>query len=121
MLFESSQEGKAECLGILRGRVRRLPPTVKVPHIGWNQVRLRGSHLVFEGVANDSHFYFVHSYYADPQEEALTVGETEYGTTFCSAIARGKLVATQFHPEKSGALGLKLYQNFVNEVVGVSS
>ena len=118
LLFESTEEGGAECLGLLPGRVRRLPNRVKVPHIGWNQVTLKGSHPLFDGIVSGSNFYFVHSYYADPTEQELVAGQTEHGAVFCSAIVRGNLVATQFHPEKSGALGLKLYQNFVHLMVG---
>ena len=100
--------------------MKRFPPTVKAPHIGWNQVRLSRGHPVFQGIADNSNFYFVHSYYAEPADQGLVAGETEYGTTFCSALTRGNLVATQFHPEKSGALGLKLYENFVRLVVGAT-
>ncbi len=121
VLFESSDEGKAECLGILRGRVRRLPPTVKVPHIGWNQVDLVSRHPLFEGIEDGSNFYFVHSYYGDPEDAGAVVGQTDYGTTFASVIARGNLIATQFHPEKSGELGLKVYDNFVKLLVRASA
>ena len=121
LLFESSEEGGADCLGLLRGKVRRLPATVKVPHMGWNEARLLRPHPVFEGVPSGSFFYFVHSYYADPEDRALVAAETDYGATFCSAVARGNLVATQFHPEKSGALGLKLYENFVRLMVGAAT
>jgi glutamine amidotransferase len=121
VLFESSEEGGAECLGILRGQVRRLPATVKVPHIGWNQVDLLSRHPLFEGIENGSNFYFVHSYYGDPANADMVVGQTDYGIAFPSVIARGNLVATQFHPEKSGELGLKIYDNFVKLLVGASA
>ena len=118
VLFERSEEDGAECLGLLGGYVRRLPAGVKVPHMGWNQVRLAESHPLFQGIADDSYFYFVHSYYADPTEQSAVVGLTDYGATFASALAQGNLVGTQFHPEKSGSLGLQLYRNFVQRVVG---
>ncbi len=118
VLFERSEEDGAECLGLLGGYVRRLPAGVKVPHMGWNQVRLAESHPLFHGIADDSYFYFVHSYYADPTEQSAVVGLTDYGATFASALAQGNLVGTQFHPEKSGSLGLQLYRNFVQRVVG---
>ncbi len=117
IMFESTEEGSAECLGILKGRVKRLPDGLKVPHMGWNQVVFKQKHPVFEGVPSGSHFYFVHSYYAEPADRASIAGETEYGIAFCSAIARGNMVATQFHPEKSGPLGLRLYDNFVKHLV----
>ncbi|MCH8195179.1 MAG: imidazole glycerol phosphate synthase subunit HisH [Chloroflexi bacterium] len=118
VLFERSEEDGAECLGLLGGYVRRLPAGVKVPHMGWNQVRLAESHPLFHGIADDSYFYFVHSYYADPTEQSAVVGLTDYGATFASALAKGNLVGTQFHPEKSGRLGLQIYQNFVQRMVG---
>jgi glutamine amidotransferase len=117
LLMEVTEEGEAECLGIVRGRVRRLPEGLKVPHMGWNQVEFRKHHPLFEGIPQGAHFYFVHSYYADPEDPSLVAGVTEYGIPFCSAIARGSLVATQFHPEKSGQLGLRIYQNFVRFAV----
>lgn len=81
--------------------------------MGWNQVRQKLDHPVFSGIPDDSHFYFVHSYYVEPDDRALVAGETEYGLPLCSVIARDKLVATQFHPEKSGELGLRMYHNFL--------
>ncbi len=93
--------------------VKRLPPGLKVPHMGWNQVKQKLAHPVFDGIPDEANFYFVHSYYAEPDDRSLVAGETDYGKTFCSMVARGNLVATQFHPEKSGELGLKLYDNFI--------
>ncbi|MFQ5860187.1 MAG: imidazole glycerol phosphate synthase subunit HisH [Dehalococcoidia bacterium] len=112
LLMESTEEGEEPCLGVVAGRVRRLPEGLKVPHMGWNSVELRQSHPVFAGVPQGSHFYFVHSYYAQPQDPSCVLGTTTYGVPFCSVLARGNLVATQFHPEKSGPLGLKVYENF---------
>jgi glutamine amidotransferase len=113
LLMDSTEEGGAPCLGLVAGVTRKLPGGLKVPHMGWNQVALRSSHPLLEGVPGNSHFYFVHSYYAQPEDEGLVVGVTEYGVQFCSIIARDNLIATQFHPEKSGALGLRVYENFV--------
>jgi len=113
LLLETSEEGDVPCLGVIPGRVRRLPPGLKVPHMGWNRVHFTRPHPVFEGIPQDAYFYFVHSYYPDPQDPSVVAGVTEYGVTFCSVVARGNLVATQFHPEKSGALGLRVYRNFV--------
>lgn len=113
LLLERTEEGDAPCLGILQGHVRRLPPGLKVPHMGWNQVHFKQQHPLFRGIPQDTHFYFVHSYYADPVDQGGVAGVTEYGIPFCSVYARDNLVATQFHPEKSGALGLRIYENFV--------
>ena len=117
LLMDGSDEDPRPCLGIAPGWVRRFPPVEKVPHMGWNQVDLEGEHPVFKGVPSGSNFYFVHSYYADPEDSSLVLGTTEYGVTFCSVLARGNLVATQFHPEKSGPTGLQLYDNFVRLMV----
>ena len=114
ILFTSTEEGGwHECLGIIPGQVRRLPSGLKIPHMGWNQVRQTLSHPVFDGIPDEANFYFVHSYYVEPEDKSLVAGETEYGIPICSVIARGNLIATQFHPEKSGEVGLKLYDNFI--------
>ena len=114
LLLERTEEGNADCLGSIAGRVKRLPGGMKVPHMGWNSVRFQRQHPVFEGIPQDSHFYFVHSYYAAPADDTWVAGTTDYGVSFCSIYARDNLVATQFHPEKSGRLGLRIYENFVN-------
>ena len=113
LLLEASDEGVEPGLGVLAGRVRRLPSGAKVPHMGWNQVEFRVQHPVLDGVPAGSYFYFVHSYYADPEQISVVAGTTTYGLEFCSAVAWDEVVAVQFHPEKSGASGLKLYENFV--------
>ena len=113
LLMDRTEEGDAPCLGLVSGVTRKLPEGLKVPHMGWNQVGLKASHPVLEGLPDNTHFYFVHSYYADPSEGRLVAGVTEYGVRFCSIIAADNLVATQFHPEKSASLGLRLYENFV--------
>ena len=113
LLLERTEEGDAPCLGIVPGQVRRLPAGLKVPHMGWNSVEFAFDHPVFRGIPPSSHFYFVHSYYAAPQKTDSVAGTTSYGIPFCSAYASENLVATQFHPEKSGAIGLEIYRNFV--------
>ncbi len=112
LLLERTEEGNAPCLGVVPGEVKRLPPGLKVPHMGWNSVRFKAEHPVLRGIPQDSHFYFVHSYYPVPADAEGLAGVTEYGLPFCSVYARGNLVATQFHPEKSGGIGVRIYQNF---------
>ncbi len=120
-LFESSEEGDAACLGILPGAVKRfefsLGSGFKVPHMGWNDVEFRtdSGDPLLDGIGpKGSQFYFVHSYFVEATEANEVFGVTEYGgQIFCSAVRRGRLVATQFHPEKSQALGLNLYRNFL--------
>lgn len=112
LLTGSEEGGWQDCLNVVSGVVRRLPDGLKVPHMGWNQVKQLANHPLFRDVPDNANFYFVHSYFADPEEKALIVGETEYGVKFCSVLAKGNLVATQFHPEKSGEMGLKIYDNF---------
>ena len=122
LLLESSEEGEEPCLAILKGSTKRLPPEktervgLKIPHMGWNSVSLSIQHPVFEGIPNDSYFYFVHSYYADPEDKDIVAGVTNYGIDFCSAVAWDNVAAVQFHPEKSGAVGLRLYRNFLTLV-----
>jgi len=113
LLSTSEEQGRHECLAIVSGSVKRFPGALKTPHMGWNQVKQIRKHRVFDGIADDTNFYFVHSYFAAPEDRSIVVGETDYGVTFCSAIARGNLLATQFHPEKSGEAGLRLYDNFL--------
>jgi glutamine amidotransferase len=115
LLFDKSYEdGEYDGLGIIPGEVVRfrIPREYKVPHMGWNQVRFQRRPPVFEGVADGSHFYFVHSYYVVPKDEAVIATETEYPDAFCSGVWRDNLVAVQFHPEKSQAAGLRVLQNF---------
>jgi glutamine amidotransferase len=116
VIFESSEERGTTCLGILPGRVARFAPGtpgLKVPHMGWNDVHFTRRHPVFEGVAQDTPFYFVHSYYPVPGAPSLVAGLTAYGEPFASCIARGNLIAFQFHLEKSGPAGLRLLANFL--------
>jgi glutamine amidotransferase len=114
VLFSVSEEGGEHlCLDILPGRVRRLPEGLKVPHMGWNDVQQRSQHPIFDGIPDGAFFYFVHSYYAQPEDGSVVVGETEYGATFPAVVAKDNIVATQFHPEKSAEFGLRLYENFL--------
>lgn len=117
LFMDSSEEDPRPCLGIVPGRVKKLSSSLKVPHMGWNQVALREGHPLFQGVPSDSNFYFVHSFYTVPDDPSLVLGTTDYDVTFCSVLAKGNLVAAQFHPEKSGPMGLKLYDNFVRLMV----
>jgi glutamine amidotransferase len=119
IIFERSEEDGAECLGLVPGLVRRFPADMKadgrplkIPHMGWNRVEWRMDHPVFRGIPAEAEFYFVHSYFPVPADDAWAAGWTEYGIRFCSAVARGNLVAVQFHPEKSGAPGLSILENF---------
>jgi glutamine amidotransferase len=123
MLFDGSEEGDAAGLGLLPGKVVRFQldgqiqedgSRFKVPQMGWNQVRQTASHPMWQDIPDDSYFYFVHSYFAQPEQSAHTVGQTVYGAPFSCAVARDNIFATQFHPEKSAATGLQLYKNFVH-------
>ncbi len=114
LLMDDTEEGSSPCLGIVSGTTRRLPDGLKVPHMGWNSVAFRQDHPLLNGIPDGSHFYFVHSYYAEPVEEGVTAGITDYGLTFCSILTQGNVMATQFHPEKSGESGLRIYRNFVD-------
>ncbi len=124
MLFDESEENEGTPgLGLLPGRVVRFQldgklqadgSRFKVPQMGWNRVRQTRAHPLWEGVEDGSYFYFVHSYYAAPGEPADTIGEADYGGMYTCAVARDNLVATQFHPEKSAAAGLRLYRNFIH-------
>ena len=115
LLFDRSYEGgEHEGLGILRGEVRRfeVPSECKVPHMGWNQVHIRRRPPIFAGLEDQTHFYFVHSYYVLPQDDAVVAGEASYPDPFCAMIWRDNLFATQFHPEKSQSAGLRVLRNF---------
>ena len=122
MLFDRSEEGDTPGLGLLPGRVRRFPVErmvgadgrkLKVPHVGWNEVHQTRAHPLWNGIAPDARFYFVHSYFVVPDDPALTAGVTHYPFPFTSAVAGSRLFAVQFHPEKSHHAGLKLLSNFV--------
>ncbi len=123
MLLDRSQEGDTPSLGLIPGEVIRFDlagrtqpdgSRFKVPQIGWNRVRQSRPHPVWQGVEDDSWFYFVHSYYARPSDARHTVGEADYGGLFTAAVARDNIFATQFHPEKSAQAGIALYRNFLH-------
>jgi len=118
VLFDHSAEGDVDCLGFVPGTVRRFPDTGRVPQIGWNAVRFTREHPVTAGVpvgeGREGHFYFVNSFYCVPTDPADALGVTEYGLEFCSVVSRGNVLATQFHAEKSGELGLSLLRNFAD-------
>lgn len=126
MLFERSAEGDASCLGLFPGTVQRFSGTafakpspgsqeeqLKVPHMGWSQVEQYKAHPLWRGIPDKSYFYFVHSYYVVPAQPELSVAKTRYGDEFTCAVARDNIFASQFHPEKSADVGLRLYRNFV--------
>jgi glutamine amidotransferase len=113
LLSVSEEGGEHRCLDVVPGRVKRLPGGQKVPHMGWNRVHQRIAHPVFEGIQDGAYFYFVHSYYPAPDSDDVVIGQTDYGVTFASVLAQGNVVATQFHPEKSGEDGLRFYGNFL--------
>jgi glutamine amidotransferase len=117
VLLDRSEEDDARCLGVVAGRVARYPRSLdgrplKVPQIGWNRVRQTRPNRVFAGVPDNTHFYFVNSYYPIPDDPSIAIGACDYGVSFTAAIARDNVIATQFHLEKSGAAGLKLLDNF---------
>jgi imidazole glycerol-phosphate synthase subunit HisH len=116
LLFTTSEEmGRFDGLGVFKGTVRRFAdaPGRKVPHVGWNQLRIRQPSVLLDDVANDSFAYFVHSYYVDPAQPELTVATTDYGPDFASVVARGNVFGVQFHPEKSQGVGAAILKNFV--------
>lgn len=117
IVLTSSEESSTQCLNLIPGIVKLFPlmPGLKVPHIGWNEVNHSGTDPLLEGIPDGSSFYFVHSYYTAPDEEADAISWTEYGVKFVSGLRRGNLAAFQFHPEKSGRNGLRLFENFIRK------
>ena len=117
ILFDESEEfGSTQGLGLLRGSVRRFGKDLVVPHVGWNRIRQKRSHGLFEGIEEGSFCYFVHSFYCEPVDEAVVVGETEYGVRYASVVAEGNVCGVQFHPEKSQEIGLRMLKNFSRSV-----
>ncbi len=119
ILFESSvEDDSVRGLGIIKGKVLKLPPGVKIPHIGWNQVKVKKNHPFLDGVPQSSHFYFDHSYYCQPENSSEVIGLTEYGIEFPSVVGRENILGVQFHPEKSSTSGLQILKNFADYVEG---
>lgn len=119
IILNYSEENETKCIGLVAGATKRFPDKLtssgqilKIPHMGWNGVKLRRSHPVFKDVSPEAEFYFVHSYYPAPSDESTILGLTDYGMNFCSILAKENLVAMQFHPEKSGRPGLQILRNF---------
>lgn len=113
MFFERSQEGTSLGLGIIPGSVIALPDTIKVPHMGWNNLELISDSMLTEGIEQGSWVYFVHSYMAQPKDKTAITASTDYGTQIPAIVEQGNYVGTQFHPEKSGAAGKKMIKNFL--------
>lgn len=111
LLFSSSDEGDVACLDLVKGRVKKFETKLKVPQIGWNQV-MTGDSQLLKGIRNESYFYFVHSYYCDPNDRKVVTGKTNYDQDFCSVLEASNIYGVQFHPEKSGEAGLQLLRNF---------
>lgn len=126
VLFQGSEEGEIPGLGLLAGQVKKFPPDLnengsrlKIPHMGWNSVTFSQTAVtdsVFSGIPQDSYFYFVHSYRCVPEDPSVIAATARYGEDVCAAVIKDEVVGTQFHPEKSGDLGLEIYQNFTRRV-----
>jgi len=116
LLSFSEEGGRHPCLDVIPGAVVRLPAGQKVPHMGWNTIRMLRRHPLLDGIPDESYFYFLHSYHVAPEDAEVVVAEAEYGRPFAAVVARDNVVATQFHPEKSGELGLRIYANFLATV-----
>ncbi len=115
LLFEESEEGGLfRGLSLMMGRVKRFKGNIKVPHMGWNRVYENSPSYLLKDIPNGSHFYFANSYYADAKDEKVIKGITEYGIHFPSVVEKGNIFGTQFHPEKSGEMGLRVLENFAN-------
>ncbi|MBN1850720.1 MAG: imidazole glycerol phosphate synthase subunit HisH [Deltaproteobacteria bacterium] len=120
VIMEASEENDTKCLGVIKGQTKRFPEVftdhnghrLKVPHMGWNRVSFKRRHPLLDGIGPENEFYFVHSYYPEPSDPAKVLGQTDYGIVFPSVLVSGNLVATQFHPEKSGQPGLRILANF---------
>ena len=116
LFFQDSEEGAGKGLALFEGRTVRLPSSVKVPHMGWNTLRMVKQNEIWQGIDDEAYVYFVHSLYPVPVDKEIVCAETDYGATFTSAIASKNVYGTQFHPEKSGDIGLKILRNFAKIV-----
>ena len=121
IVLDSSEERNTKCVGLVPGNSKEFSHNMglKIPHMGWNQVQSTNNHYIFKDIPNNSSFYFVHSYYPDPDNQNAVIALTDYGISFSSAFSVDNLVAVQFHPEKSGPHGLKLLDNFISKTQGV--
>ncbi|KKP52900.1 MAG: Imidazole glycerol phosphate synthase subunit HisH [Candidatus Roizmanbacteria bacterium GW2011_GWA2_33_33] len=117
LLFSESEEGNVKCLNVINGKVKKFNSELKVPQIGWNEVRIKSLELrvknLFKNVLDKSSFYFVNSFYCLPDDKSVIVGETEYGINYCSILIKNNITATQFHPEKSGQIGQRFIKNWI--------
>ncbi|MCK4904780.1 imidazole glycerol phosphate synthase subunit HisH [bacterium] len=123
LLFtESEEHGISKGLGLIKGRVKKFSSGLKIPHMGWNQIRLKTEDQrpktinLFKDIPDESYFYFVHSYYVEPEDKNTIIATTNYGENFVSAINKDNIWGVQFHPEKSSDLGLKILKNFVESI-----
>lgn len=116
LFTESDEHGKSDGLDIIEGKVKKFSPNVKIPHMGWNTVSQSVENKLFNGITENNYFYFVHSYFVLPEDQKCVIATTDYGQKFASAINRGNIWGVQFHPEKSHDLGLKVLENFIQNV-----
>lgn len=123
LLFSKSEEGNVNCLNVIGGAVKKFNEKLKVPQIGWNQVKISSfakasedKQKLFKNIPDNSSFYFVNSYYCQPKDRLIVAAETDYGINFCSVLLKDNIVATQFHPEKSGPTGLQFIKNWLNQI-----
>lgn len=117
LLFEESEESKdTKGLGVFKGKIRRIPngEGLKIPHMGWNSLEIKKNDALYKGIGNGAYVYFIHSYYLDCADKSIVSSQTDYGVKIDASISRGNVFATQFHPEKSGDVGIKMLRNFVN-------
>lgn len=115
LMSYSEEGGRHECLDVIPGSVVRFPAGLKIPQMGWNTIDVEIEHPVLKDIPGGEYFYFLHGYYAQPEDENVVAASSEYGVRFPAIVIRDNIVATQFHPEKSGAAGLRLYRNFLTE------
>ena len=125
LLFERSEEGNSKCLGILKGKVIKFQKERKIPQIGWNEIRIKNyesriKNQLFNKIPDNSYFYFVNSYYCMPEDKSIIVAQTQYEEKFPSVIIKDNIIATQFHPEKSGSVGFQLLENFARGIKNVN-
>lgn len=115
LLFSKSEEGNVKCLNVIEGKVKQFNnKNLKVPQIGWNFVEQKTENKLFKNIPKNSSFYFVNSYYCQPSDKSVVIGKSEYGVNFCSILVKKNIVATQFHPEKSGRIGQQFIINWLN-------